>query len=64
MDMKELMTKNPSDLHRLLAESRDELRELRFKAHEQQMPQVRRIRIVRQQVARIMTAINLKKQAV
>lgn len=64
MDMKELSTKNVSDLHRLLAEARDELRELRFRAHEQQLPQVHRIRVVRQNIARLITAINAKNKAV
>ncbi len=62
MDMKELMTKNPGELHRMLAEARDELRELRFRAHEQQLSQVRRIRTVRQSVARLITAINSMKK--
>lgn len=62
--MKELKSKNLPELHRLLAEARDELRELRFRAHEQQLSQVRKIRVARQSIARLITTINAKNKAV
>lgn len=58
MKMQELKTKSISELHQLLAEAREELRELTFKSGEGQLPQVRRIREVRTRIARIGTALN------
>lgn len=58
MKMVELKTKSISELHRLLAETREELRELTFKSGEGQLPQVHKIREVRTRIARIQTALK------
>ena len=60
MELKELKTKSISDLHRLLAESRDKLRELRFKDAGKQLKNVREIRVIKKEIAKILTLINLK----
>lgn len=61
MDIKELKRKKESDLHRLLAETRDKLRELRFKDANKQLKNIRDIRAGKRTVARILTLLNLKK---
>ena len=58
MDLKELKKKSISDLHRILAQSRDKLRDLRFKDANKQLKDVREIRKLRQTVARIFTLLN------
>ncbi len=61
MDIKELKRKKESDLHRVLAETRDKLRELRFKDANKQLKNIRDIRAGKKTVARILTLLNLKK---
>ena len=58
MDYKELQNKSLKQLHEMLAEKRDELRELRFKASGNQLKNVRAIRDAKHTVAQILTAIN------
>lgn len=61
MEYKELKTKSENELQKLLAESRDKLRDLRFKDANKQLKNVREIRKVREMIARIMTLLNSKK---
>ena len=49
---------NRGELQNLLAEKRDELRTLRFKASERQLKEVRRIRSVKQTIAQILTVLS------
>ncbi|MFH0892045.1 MAG: 50S ribosomal protein L29 [Candidatus Falkowbacteria bacterium] len=51
MELKELKKKTISDLHKILAESRDKLRDLRFKDANKQLKNVREIRSVRRMIA-------------
>ncbi len=60
MEIKELKTKNPSELQALLAQSREKLRELRFKDSNRQLKNIREIRQTRETVARILTVLNTK----
>ena len=60
MEFKELKKKSESELHRILAESRDKLRDLRFKDANKQLKNVREIRKVREVIARILTLLNNK----
>ena len=63
MDFKELKTKTEAELQKLLAESRDKLRELRFKDANKQLKDVRQIRKVRETISRVLTVLSvLKKQ--
>ncbi|MEA1962932.1 MAG: 50S ribosomal protein L29 [Patescibacteria group bacterium] len=62
MEFKELKKKEEKDLHRLLAENRDYLRELRFKDTNKQLKNIREIRIVRQTIARILMLLNIGKE--
>lgn len=63
MEYKKLAKATAADLQNMLAEKREELRELRFKVAANQLKQVHKIRIVRTDIAQIMTRLNeLKKQ--
>lgn len=57
-DIKNLSEK---DLKHLLAEKREELRELRFKAGERQLKNFKVIEYARRAVAKIMTALRNKE---
>jgi len=60
MEIKELTTKTPAELSKLLAESQEKLRELRFKDSNKQLKNVRSIRVLKQEIARINTLLNKK----
>ncbi len=60
MEIKELTTKTPAELVKLLAESQEKLRELRFKDSNKQLKNVRSIRVLKQDIARINTLLNKK----
>jgi ribosomal protein L29 len=61
MDFKELQTKSETELHKALAQNREKLRELRFKDSNKQLKNIREIRIVKEQIAQILTILNKKK---
>ncbi len=63
MELKELKKKDKGDLHRILAESRDKLRDLRFKDANKQLKDVRGIRKTRQIISRILTLLNTKENS-
>lgn len=60
MEYTELNNKSEKELHDILAEKRTALRALRFKAHDQQLKDVREIRETRKIVARILTSLKGK----
>jgi len=62
MDYKELKNKKESELHGILSEYREKLRDLRFKDASKQLKNVREIRKVRKTIARIMTLLNKKTE--
>lgn len=62
--MKEIRTKKQSELHNLLAVSRRKLRELRFKDANRQLGNVREIRIVKQEIARVLTMLNAQNKEI
>ena len=61
MEFKELKKKEEKDLHRILAESRVGLRELRFKDANKQLKNIREIRSIKQTIARILMLLNSKR---
>jgi len=61
MDFKEIKTKTEDELKKLLEDSRDKERELRFKDSNHQLKNVREIRNLKQNIARILTLLNKKK---
>jgi len=62
MEYKELKKKKESDLHKILAETRNKLRELKFKDANKQLKNVREIRTVRTVIAQILTLLNKDKK--
>jgi large subunit ribosomal protein L29 len=62
MEFKELKDKKTSDLHKLLAEHRDQIRQLRFKDAVNQLKDVRKIRKTKKTVARISTLLNQREK--
>lgn len=60
MELKELKTKNENELKKILAASRDKLRDLRFKDANKQLKNIREIRNVRITIARVLTLLNKK----
>lgn len=61
MKMKEITTKNASDLSRLLSEKRESLRLFRFGGAGAKTKNVKEGRATRRDIARILTALNTKK---
>lgn len=61
MDFKELQTKSETELQKMLGQDREKLRELRFKDSNKQLKNVREIRTVKEQIARVLTILNKKK---
>ncbi len=61
MEFKELQTKSEAELQKLLGQGREKLRELRFKDSNKQLKNVREIRIVKEQIAQVLTILNKKK---
>jgi large subunit ribosomal protein L29 len=55
MDIKELREKSDTELDRLLRDSRNKIREFRFKVAAKKMADVREIREIKKTVARILT---------
>jgi len=61
MKYKELKTQAISGLHKLLSETRNKLRELRFKDAGHQLKNVREMREAKKLIAKILTALNCNK---
>jgi ribosomal protein L29 len=62
MEYKELKNKKEAELQKELAESRDKLREMRFKDANKQLKDVRVIKKTRVTIAQILTLLNLGKK--
>lgn len=60
MEFKELKSKTEKELHAMLAESREKLRDLRFKDANKQLKNVREIRGIKRTISRVLTLINNK----
>lgn len=58
MELKELRVKTAKDLIKLLAQSREKLRSLRFSVSAKQLKNIREFREAKKLVARILTVIN------
>lgn len=62
MEFADLKNKSEKELREMLAEKRDELRELRFKTAEKQLKNVRAIRECKKSIARILTLLTVKNK--
>jgi large subunit ribosomal protein L29 len=61
MKIKELRQKKVGDLHKLLKSSRENLRSLRFSISSEQEKNVRKIRDIKKDIAKILTILNTKE---
>ena len=61
MKMKELKLKSKNELQHLLVESREKMREMRFKISQRQLKNIREMREIKKTIARILTLLNEKK---
>lgn len=61
MDARELQNQSTKELHSILAGLRNALRELLAKDSEKQLKTVRKIRVMRRDIARVLTVINKRK---
>ncbi len=58
MKIKELKLKSDAELKTLLAESRDNWREIRFKVAQRQLKNVSSIKVVKKTIAQILTILK------
>jgi large subunit ribosomal protein L29 len=61
MDIKELKVKSKEELNKLLSDNRDKLRDSRFKVANRQLKDVRGIRKIKREIARMLTILNNKE---
>ncbi|PIT90803.1 MAG: 50S ribosomal protein L29 [Candidatus Komeilibacteria bacterium CG10_big_fil_rev_8_21_14_0_10_41_13] len=59
MEFKELKNKSVKELHKLLAENREKLRDMRFSVSAKQLKNIREIREVKKLIARILTVLKM-----
>ncbi len=59
--MENLKDKSEAELQELLRQERAKLRELRFQVLSEQYKQVRDVRVVRKNIARILTELNSRR---
>jgi ribosomal protein L29 len=59
-ELKELKSKPVTELQKLLASSREKLRDLRFKVSQNQLKNIREVRAIKKKISRILTLINQK----
>jgi ribosomal protein L29 len=62
MEYKELKIKKEAELQKELAESRDKLRDMRFKDANKQLKDVRAIKKIRVTIAQVLTLLNKLKK--
>lgn len=63
-ELKELKLKSETELNRLLVSSREKLRDLRFKVSQNQLKNIREVRMIKKKIAQILTIIKQKKSIV
>lgn len=62
MKFDELKARSDVELQKLLAQSREELRDARFKASKNELKNIRSIRSVKERIARILTVLKQFKK--
>ncbi len=63
MKASELMPKSLGELQKMLAEYREQLRQLRFDLAAGKVKNIRKIRELKKDIARILTVINFKSKS-
>lgn len=61
MKIKELREKTEKELKKLLLSQREKLRDLRFKVSQKQLKNIREIRSIKRNIAKILTVTREKK---
>ncbi len=64
MKIKELRQKKISELHKLLKLNRDDLRSVRFSISSEQEKNVRKMRDIKKNIAKILTILNTKDKSI
>lgn len=64
MKYTELQQKQLTDLQKLLAEKRSELQMLKFKVANDQSKEVRKVRVLKKEIAQILTVMQAAQQTV
>lgn len=59
---KELLLKSPAQLQKMQAEMREQARDSRFKVSQNQLKEVRTIRVLKKNLARIATVLSKKNK--
>ncbi len=61
MEIKELRLKESSELNQVLADARKNLDSLKFKVSQGQLKNIREMRVIKKDIAKILTALKEKK---
>lgn len=59
---KELLLKSPAQLQKMQAEMREQVRDSRFKVSQNQLKEVRTIRVLKKNLARVATVLSKKNK--
>lgn len=62
MDIKEIKNKPISELNQLLGELRQKLDELKFKVSQNQLKNIREVRVIKKDIAKVMTVLGQNKK--
>ena len=60
MNVKEIKEKTDKDLHSILSERREELRTLRFDLASGKVKNVRNVRVIKKDIARLLTELKMR----
>ena len=60
MKIKELQTMGPAELRKQLAASREQVRDLTFKIHSKEVKNNHMLKVIKKDIARMLTLINAK----
>ena len=63
MDIKEIKNKSVAELNHLLGDSRKKLAELKFKVSQNQLKNLREVRTIKKDIAKILTVLAVNKKA-
>ena len=60
IDFKDIQKKKKEDLKKLLSEKQSELKELKFKVQANELKNVRSVRTLKREIAKILTVLNVR----
>ena len=64
MEFKELKKKSEAELHKLLKQYREKLRDMRFSVSAKQLKNIREVRTVKKVIAQVLTLLNQESKEV